>query len=82
MHPAGAIAVQQYAKRQLEQREGAEIGRREKPQLGRRQPQVTHQIGGDHGIHRAEQVGHEIGRAKGSSAERTMRRGVMTVTKP
>ena len=59
------IRTEQHAQWQLEQREGPEIGGGEKAQLGGGEPQVLHQVGRHHGVHRAQQVGHEVAGGEG-----------------
>ncbi len=59
------VAIEQYAERQLEQRKGEEIGRRQQPELGRAQGEIGHEIGRHHRIHRAQQIGQEIAASEG-----------------
>ena len=65
LHLAGSIAVEQHAQRQLEQGEGAEIGGGQQPQLRRREAHILHQVGRHDGIHRPQQIGHEVAAGEG-----------------
>jgi len=64
LHAARAEAVEQDAKGKLEGGEGDEIGGRQRTQIARADAEVALQVGRDHGIHTAEQVGHEIAAGK------------------
>jgi hypothetical protein len=52
--------VEQQAERQLEQREREQVGRGQKPEPGRAEPDVGDQPRADHRVHRAEEIGQKV----------------------
>jgi hypothetical protein len=66
---ARPVAVEQHAERQLDQREREQIGRREEPEARSIELQFGDEIGGDHRVRRAEQIGKEVAQAERQEAQ-------------
>ena len=61
LHAARPVAVEHDAQHRLAAGEEQEEGRGEQPEIARRDADVALEIGEDHGVHAAEDVGEEIG---------------------
>ena len=64
LHPAGAIAVQEHPQRQLKQGKAQEVGGGQQAETGGGQLQFGDQLGGEHGIDGAKNVGKKVPQAK------------------
>ena len=65
LHAPGTIAIEQNTQRQLEGREGEEIGSRHQAELGSVQPDVPDEVRSNHGVGCSIEVGEKVAEAEG-----------------